>query len=296
MKFGGVQNSSGLKQAQMRGGSMVSKRMVVFVMCLCCLIIASTASATFAQSASTGTVTGIVKDSTGAAVAGATVTLTDTTTKDTRTTTANDGGTYFFANVVPGTFNVTIKKEGFRAAQFSNQVVTVGSALTLNASLEVGSATQVIEVTTSGAELQTLNSTVGTTTDKNALDKLPTIGRDTGSFLTLQPGVSPNGSVAGTVVDQSTFLLDGGQNTNDMDGSMNVYTPSFAGDPTGGIFGGTATGVLPTPIDSVEEFKTSSVNQTADFNSSAGAQVQIVTRKGTNAWHGSLYEYYLDNT
>jgi hypothetical protein len=102
--------------------------------------------------------------------------------------------------------------------------------------------------------------------------------------------------VAGTVVDQSTFLLDGGQNTNDMDGSMNVYTPSFAGDPTGGIFGGTATGVLPTPIDSVEEFKTSSVNQTADFNSSAGAQVQIVTRKGTNAWHGSLYEYYLDNT
>jgi hypothetical protein len=296
MKFGGVQNSSGLKQAQMRGGSMVSKRMVVFVMCLCCLIIASTASATFAQSASTGTVTGIVKDSTGAAVAGATVTLTDTTNKDTRTTTANDGGTYFFANVVPGTFNVTIKKEGFRAAQFSNQVVTVGSALTLNASLEVGSATQVIEVTTSGAELQTLNSTVGTTTDKNALDKLPTIGRDTGSFLTLQPGVSPNGSVAGTVVDQSTFLLDGGQNTNDMDGSMNVYTPSFAGDPTGGIFGGTATGVLPTPIDSVEEFKTSSVNQTADFNSSAGAQVQIVTRKGTNAWHGSLYEYYLDNT
>ena len=274
---------------------MVSKRMVVFVMCLCCLIIASTASATFAQSASTGTVTGIVKDSTGAAVAGATVTLTDTTTKDARTTSANDVGTFFFANVEPGTYNVAVKKTGFRVAQFSNQVVTVGSTLTLNASLELGSATQVIEVTTTGAELQTMNSTVGTTTDKNALDKLPTIGRDTGSFLTLQPGVSPNGSVAGTVVDQSTFLLDGGQNTNDMDGSMNVYTPSFANDPTGGLFGGTATGVMPTPIDSVEEFKTSSVNQTADFNSSAGAQVQIITRKGTNAWHGSLYEYYLDN-
>ena len=53
--------------------------------------------------------------------------------------------------------------------------------------------------------------------------------------MTLQPGVSPDGSVAGAVVDQSTFMLDGGQNTNDMDGSMQVYTPSFAGDPTGGI-------------------------------------------------------------
>ena len=274
---------------------MFTKRVVLVVVSLCCLFLALAPSAAFAQSASTGTVTGVVKDSTGAAVAGATVTLTDTTTKDSRTTAANDVGTYFFANVSPGTYNVAIKKAGFRVAQFSNQVVTVGSALTLNATMEVGSATQVIEVTATGAELQTMNSTVGVTTDKNTLDKLPTIGRDTGSFLTLQPGVSPNGSVAGAVVDQSTFLLDGGQNTNDMDGSMNVYTPSFANDPTGGLFGGTATGVMPTPIDSVEEFKTSSVNQTADFNSSAGAQVQIITRKGTNTWHGSLYEYYLDN-
>jgi hypothetical protein len=252
-------------------------------------------TAALAQSVSTGTVTGLVKDSTGAAVPGATVTLTDVSTKDTRTTTANDSGTYFFANVVSGTYNVSIKKVGFRVAQFSNQVVTVGTALTLNVTMEVGSATQVIEVTTTGAELQTMNSTVGNSVTGVAMDKLPTIGRDSGSFLTLQPGVSPDGSVAGAVVDQSTFLLDGGQNTNDMDGSMNVYTPSFAGDPTGGIVGGTATGVMPTPIDSVEEFKVNTVNQTADFNSSAGAQVQVVSRRGSNDWHGSVYEYYLDN-
>ncbi len=100
-------------------------------------------------------------------------------------------------------------------------------------------------------------------------------------------------------MDQSSFMLDGGQNTNDMDGSMQVYTPSFGGDPTGGIvsnsIGGAPTGVMPTPLDSVEEFKVNTANQTADFNSSAGAQVQVVTKRGTNSWHGTAYEYYFDN-
>ena len=87
---------------------------------------------------------------------------------------------------------------------------------------------------------------------------------------------------------------------------MQVYTPSFGGDPTGGIAagnglrggvgsGGVPTGVMPTPSDSVEEFKVNTTGQTADFNSSAGAQVQVVTKRGTNAWHGTVYEYYLDN-
>ena len=67
------------------------------------------------------------------------------------------------------------------------------------------------------------------------MDSLPSLGRDVSTFITLQPGISPDGSVAGAVVDQSTFQLDGGNNTNDMDGSMSVYTPRFAGDPTGGV-------------------------------------------------------------
>src|SRR5438309_2910748 len=86
-----------------------------------------------------------------------------------------------------------------------------------------------------------------------------------------------------------------------MDGSMSVYTPSFAGDPTGGVSNQSAgvaagpTGVMPTPADSVEEFKVNTANQTADFNSSSGAQVQVVTKRGTNTYHGTVYEYYLDN-
>ena len=127
------------------------------------------------------------------------------------------------------------------------------------------------------------------------------MGRDVSTFLTLQPGISPDGSVAGAAVDQSYFSLDGGNNTNDMDGSMSVYTTSFAGDPTGGIANQSAgvaagaTGVMPTPADSVEEFKANTANQTADFNSSAGAEVKVVTKRGSNAFHGTAYEYYLDN-
>jgi hypothetical protein len=127
----------------------------------------------------------------------------------------------------------------------------------------------------------------------------------------MQPGVSPDGSVGGTVVDQASFMLDGGNNSNDMDGSGGVYNPSFGDDPSGGLFsninnpisganagiaGNQPTGVMPMPIDSVEEFKVATSNQTADFNASSGMQVSIVTKRGSNAWHGTAYEYYLDNT
>jgi hypothetical protein len=279
---------------------MSSKRVALLLVSLFCLF-AVTPSALFAQSASTGTLAGTVTDPSGGAVVGATVTLTDTATNLARTETSNEAGRYFFANVVPSTYSVSVSKTGFRVSKLVNQVVNVGASLTLNVTMELGSVAETVEVTvTTGAELQTLNATVGNDIGGAQLQQLPSIQRDTGTFFTLQPGVSPDGSVAGAVVDQSTFLLDGGQNTNDMDGSMQVYTPSFAGDPTGGFVSrntgsGAPTGVMPTPIDSVEEFKINTANQTADFNSSAGAQVQIVTKRGTNAWHGSAYEYYFDN-
>lgn len=277
---------------------MLSKRVVVLVLSLAFLF-AVAPSAVFGQAASTGTVAGTVTDPTGAAVVDAKVTLADPATGSSRTAATNESGRYIFANVVPGTYSVTINKSGFRQAKFSDQVVAVGTALTLNVALELGSTTEVVEVTATGAELQSLNATVGNSVTGDLLQSMPTIGRDSSTFVTLQPGVSPDGSVAGAVVDQSTFMLDGGQNTNDMDGSMQVYTPSFGGDPTGGIvansIGGAPTGVMPTPLDSIEEFKVNTTNQTADFNSSAGAQVQVVTKRGTNSWHGTAYNYYLDN-
>jgi len=281
---------------------MSAKRAALGFCCLCAslLFVFSVFSpVAMGQAANTGTVSGTVSDQSGAAVVGAAVALVDTATGTERTAVTNDTGRYLFANIVPGIYNVTISKSGFRATKFTKQEVTVGTVLTLNVSMELGSVSQTVEVTATGAELQNLNATVGSTVAGDLLQSLPSIGRDSSTFVTLQPGVSPDGSVAGAVVDQSTFLLDGGQNTNDMDGSMQVYTPSFAGDPTGGIvansIGGAPTGVMPTPLDSIEEFKVNTANQTADFNSSAGAEVQVVTKRGTSSWHGTAYEYYFDN-
>jgi hypothetical protein len=259
-------------------------------------LIALAPADTWAQQIAGGTIAGTVVDNTNAVVPGATVTITQATTGTTRATTTNNVGYYIFVGVDPGTYNVKVTMQGFTTATFTNQVVRVGTALTLNAKLQVGATTTTVEVTsTPGAELQTLNSTVGSTVTSTALNSLPAIGRESDTFFTLQPGISPNGSVAGTVVDNNTFQLDGGNNTNDMDGSMNVYTPSYSNDPTGGLAGGGPTGVMPTPIDSVEEFKINTTNQTADFNNSSGAQVEVVTKRGTNTWHGTAYEYYLDN-
>jgi hypothetical protein len=268
---------------------------------LCVLLLGAFSISLWGQSTATGTIAGTVLDQSGAVVPDATIILIDKATNSKRSVTSNDKGAFVFVNVNPAVYDIRITKQGFESALIPNQKVEVGKSLTENVKLTVGAVTQEVTVETTGTELQTMNATVGDTVTGIALQSLPSLGRDVSTFVTLQPGISPDGSVAGTVVDQSSFQLDGGNNTNDMDGSMSVYTPTFSGDPTGGIanqgFGVAAgpTGVMPTPADSVEEFKVNTANQTADFNSSAGAQVQVVTRRGTNRFHGSVYEYYLDN-
>jgi hypothetical protein len=277
------------------------KRFYFAAALLTALLLCCTALPVFAQTTTLGTVNGTVTDSTNAVVPDVSVTLKDTATGQTRTTTTNSAGRYVFINVSPGKYDLTFSKQGFAKSAVTGDVVEVGQVSTNNVILKVGSESQTIEVATTGVELQTDNATVGSTVSGIALQSLPSIARDTSTFLTLQAGISPDGSVAGTVVDQSTFQLDGGNNTNDMDGSMSVYTPSYAGDPTGGVANQSngvaagATGVMPTPADSVEEFKVSTAGQGADFNSSSGAQVQVATKRGTGTWHGTVYEYYLDN-
>ena len=256
-----------------------------------------------AQSTSTGTVAGTVADSSGAVVSGATVTLTDTSTKSSRANATNDAGRYIFVDVVPGTYDLSVSKQGFSTTK-TQTTVTVGTSATLNMSLQVGGSNVVVEVTAFGTELQTMNATVGNTVTAIAIDNLPSIGRDVNTFIELQPGVSAGGDVAGAVNDQSYFSLDGGNNTNDMDGSGGVYTGTqqslVIGDPTGGMSTQSFTysapsGVMPTPADSVEEFKVNTAGETADFNSSAGAEIKVVTKRGTSSFHGTAYEYYKDN-
>src|SRR6266567_4521117 len=270
---------------------MLSKRVVLLVVALCCLF-ALTPSALFSQSTSAGSVAGLVSDPSGGSIVGATITLTDKATNTPRTATSNEAGRYNFADVTPGGYEVKANKTGFRLAKVSQIQVTVGTTLTVDIRLEIGSVAETIEVTTTGAELQTTNSTVGTTIAGETLQLLPNLGHDVTGLLIAQPGVTSTGQVAGAQYDQNMYQLDGGNNSNDMDGSMSIYTPS-SGSTSPQNTGGAPSGVVPTPVESVEEFKVSTSNQTADFNGAGGAQVQLVTKRGTDKWHGAAYEYYL---
>src|SRR5215469_2632406 len=283
----------------------------VCVTLLLCLTIFCLSSAPYmaAQSTDSGTIVGVVTDASGAVVTDVQVALTDKSTGQNRTTPTNQAGHYVFVNLRPGMYDMSFRKNGFATTKAPGEEVKVGLTTTVNISLEVGGTTVEVDVTSAGNELQTTDATVGETITGSALDSLPGLGRDVSTFVTLQPGVAPDGSVAGANQDQNSFQLDGGNNSSDMDGTQNTYTASFASDPTGGLInnqvtgtapggspgGGGPTGVMPTPADSIEEFRVGTNNQTADFNSSAGAQVRLVTKRGTNKWHGTAYEYYLDN-
>src|SRR5207245_11599176 len=121
---------------------------------------------------------------------------------------------------------------------------------------------------TPGAVWQPTNSTMGTTIDGNSVLLLPNIGREAAALAALQPAVTPNGYTAGAVNDQNTYQLDGGNISDDMAGSNNIYTPSL-NNPNPVATGGAATGVISTPAERIEEVQSSVYNHTAKVNSSA---------------------------
>ena len=241
-----------------------------------------------------GTVTGRVTDASGAVVAGATVSLTDTSTNITVTATTNTAGLYLFDSVAPGTYTVSATNAGFRKSVVPNQPVEAGSALTLNFSLEVGAITETVQVTaTQEAELQTLDSTMGSSIAGDTIQQLPLLQRDVSALTFLQATSAPtfhgaegnttSGNIAGAMADQNTFMLDGGNNTSDLDGDNATYA-KWAGN--------NGSGVIPTPAESVEEFRVNTNNMTADFSTSGGGQIQVSTKRGTNQFHGSLYDWF----
>jgi len=258
------------------------------------VVLSLTATPALAQSA-TGTIQGQVTDQQSAVIAGAEVKAVDTGTGSTFSNTTNEVGRFTLVNVPPGVYTVTVTKTGFTSAKLQNQKVDVGGELTLNVPLQVGSTTTTVEVqATAGAELQTLNSTVGETITNDSLNLLPNLGRDASTLAVLQVGVSLGGQVAGAALDQNSYTLDGVNNNDDMAGGGNSYVPGNGYAGTGST-GGTPNGVIPTPIESIEEFKVGTSGQTADFNVASGSNVQMVTKRGTNQFHGAAYEYYFSN-
>ena len=256
------------------------------------------------QATNTGTIIGSVFDNTGAFVPSASITIMQTTTGTTRSTTTDKTGRFVFADVDPGTYNISVTKQGFASTTVTNQVVRIGLQLTENIKLQLGSVSTTVTVTeTPGAELQTLSPTVGTTLSGDIILNLPNTSRDASTLAIFQPGQNILGNTGGAESDQNSFQLDGGYATDDMSGDNNTYIASFGSDTAGGTgsmhsagFNQTPSAVIPIPVASVEEFKVSTANQTADFNGGAGSQMQLATKRGTNSLHGSVYDYYQDTT
>lgn len=262
-----------------------------FVRLFAVTLVVSALSGLWAQTASTGTVLGLVTDPTGAVVPGATVQLQDAATSAVRSVTTNGAGRYSFVGVPPGTYSVNATATGFQQAQVPSVVVEVTKSYTVNIQLPLGQSRQTVEVTATGAELQTMDSTLGSQLGGDTLSMLPTLARNVSTLLTLQATSMPQqgsgqlsyygGQVAGAHSDQNSIVLDGGNISNGVSGNSDYYN-NYAGGQEGPI---------PTPVESIQEFRVATTNPTASFTGSSGSETVLVTKRGSNQFHGSAYFY-----
>jgi hypothetical protein len=245
------------------------------------------ANGSFAQTAVSG-MTGEVTDSSGAAVVGATVVLTNKSTGLKYTQATNSSGSYRFTQIPPGAgYEVVFTANGFAPVDVKDIYLTVAQVRTQNASLSVG-ANVAVEVNASNAEvtIDTTDATIGNTIDVKQLDQLPVQQRNNPlALFFLQPGVTDQASVTGARTDQNNVTVDG-LDVNDFANGGSVQNNS--GITTGFVIVGNA------PVDSVEEFHGGVAGFGATTNQGAGGQFQLVTKSGTNHIHGSLYEYHRD--
>lgn len=255
------------------------------------LLLFAVPNAGFSQSLDTATLSGTVTDPEGAVVVGAEVELVDTATNQSRKQITNNAGQYLFSAVPPGIYTLTVTMPGFRQAVIPSLKVEVAKSYTIDVTLEVGEMVETVEVTAGvGVELQTTDATVGNVIGGEVLQVLTNLKRDATTLLLFQPTVMPGqgvstlagGQVAGARSDQNTFLLDGGEVTSNVEGTGG-YNTGQAGEPRA---------VIPTPVESLEEFRVTTNNPTATFGRSAGGQVMMVTKRGTNEIHGSAYWYH----
>ncbi|HET9741392.1 MAG TPA: carboxypeptidase-like regulatory domain-containing protein [Terriglobales bacterium] len=233
----------------------------------------------------TSSLRGIVSDPSGAAVPGAQVSIVNSNTGLTRTSTTGPAGEYVFQQVLPGTYTLRVEAPGFDRYQRSNVVLKVELPETANVEMKVGQVREVVSVTSEEPELNTTDSSVGRNMGKAEIEELPLLGENMPLLLSFEPGVAYNGdkylqdgydtragAVNGEHSDQNNIRLDGVDDNDQFNGYSFV-------------------GVLPSTQFSVQEFRVTTSNYTADQARSAGAQIDMVTKSGTNQFHGSLYEF-----
>ena len=234
------------------------------------LVVALTVSVAplIAQSSS---LQGAVSDAQGAAVTGAIVTITNTDTSVVRREVTDDSGTYNMLQVLPGPYKIEVQKPGFKT-KATTMALQVDEPATLNVQLDVGQTAETVNVTAEATQINTENASVGNPFTETQIQQLPLQTRNVVALLAIEPGVSSTGQVLGSRPDQNNVILDGAD-VNDNRGANGFNS------------------VLPIPLDSIQEFRTTIAGQGADEGHSAGGQVALVTKSGSNQFHGSLYEY-----
>jgi Carboxypeptidase regulatory-like domain len=256
----------------MKRQSLMSVRLVLALGAI--LGIAFLCGAAFGQTA-TSSVRGTVKDPQGNVVVGATATLSNPKTGFSRTTTSNDSGQFSFESIPPGTYRVEIEAKNFKKASVTDVQALVSKPTDLTVQLEIGAVTETVSVQAGAGEalLNTQDGSIGNNFVAHQISQLPLNARNVAGLLSLQPGVTPSGFVAGGRSDQANLTLDGVDVNEQQTGD--AFTP-----------------VLRVSPDTVEEFRVTTTNPNASQGRSAGAQVELVTKSGTNQWHGNLFEYH----
>jgi len=240
----------------------------------------------FGQSTS-GRVLGRVADPTGAVLANVKVTLTNDATGVSRTVQTNSSGDYNFVEVQPGVYTVGFEMSGFKKNIQKAVNVDVNQVVTLNSTLQIGQTQEVVEVTSEAPQVDTTSTQLGAVINDRSVNELPLNQRDTYQFLQLQPGVqsqlgSGNGSLFYGSESTGSVSVNGGRGrANNFSVNGGDANDQFVNLPT----------VQPTP-DSVEEFRVLTNTFDAEYGRNSGSVVNVVTKSGTNNFHGDIYEYF----
>jgi len=240
-----------------------------------------------AQTGTTGQISGVVTDPSGAVIPGATVELTGTAAVK-RIATSGAGGQYTFTLLPPGNYIVAISAQGFRQTQFQNVVVRITETTILNAPLALSAATESISVSSAVPLLQTTNAANGRVVDSQTLSELPLATRNFTQILGLSPGTA-------TYLPDNTAVGRNSQNISVNGGRVTWNNFQINGVDSNSMGTNSAPSLsIPAP-ETLEEFKVQTSMYDATFGRSAGGNVQAVTKSGTNDLHGSAYEYFRNN-
>ena len=251
------------------------------------------AVAVFAQQG-TSTVRGTVADPNGNVVSGASVTITNLGTGAARTTTTTDAGVYVFDFIAIGDYKIEVEATGFKKKVVTDIHALVAKASTVDVALEVGNVAETVTISAGSAEVLVNrdDGTIGNNFISKQIIQLPLEGRNVTNLLSLQPGATRDGFVAGARADQSNITLDG-VDINEAETNQNTNPNADPADSTNALnLVPDRSTVLRLNAEAVEEFRVTTANANANQGRSGGAQVSLVTKGGTNEFHGALFEFY----